>query len=93
MREAFMQDNLDQKFISLKRQVSDLKTQKLRLEGEMHNLQQEKQAILQSASDLGIDAKQLDASIVELENDIQTKLASLEEQLNGLNSKVTQFTR
>lgn len=82
-------NSLEQKFAQLKGKIAELTTQKIRLEGDMQRLNQEKVDILQQATTLGIDPKQLDQVIQELEVDIQQQLTHLEAQLNECTNRST----
>lgn len=81
-------NSLQQKFVELKRQVADLATQKIRLEGEVARLNDEKQAILKQAASLGVDPKQLDQIIAELEADVQGQLVELEHKLHECTTRL-----
>lgn len=86
-----MTNNIDSQFSGLKKQIADLKTQKARSEGELTRLNQEKLEILKSSEELGVDIKQLDNIVLELETDLQNQLNLLEEELNVNKSSIRQL--
>lgn len=85
-------NSIEQRFTTLKKQVTDLKMQKTRLEGEMSHLNQEKLDILKQATELGIDVKQLDTGIAGLERDIQAQLVELEHKVSNCNESTRLLT-
>lgn len=87
-----MEPNLEQTLSGLKRQVSELKNQKIRIEAEMAHLVSEKQDILKEANGLGVDVKQLDHHINELESDILSQIQILERNLDECGSEAKSFT-
>lgn len=78
--------NSEQLLADLKNKVQDLKLQKVSLEAEMRHLNEEKITILQKGTELGVDVKNLDAVIVELEQDVKSQLSQIQAQLNGSSS-------
>lgn len=83
----------EQTLAQLKAKVQENRLQKARLEAEAEHLQKEKEAILQQAVDLGVDPKNLDVLISELETDIVSQLDMLDREVNGYTDQIQSSNR
>ena len=68
--------NID-KYQQLQRRINDLKTYKARYEGELVQLETQRDTIIQQALELGVDVNNLDTEIASLELKIVEETGSL----------------
>lgn len=67
----------------LKEQIDQHKLTQARLEANLQELGKEKDELLALANELGVDPKQVDQYIQELERDIEGQIQNLKQQLNA----------